>query len=117
MTECFELIDRKLLKGPWVMGERYTICDPRMAAGYAADEKAKLLSARRTQNHELQLAGHRMPDSHSCTRLLAPILNGVMRHGVHCHRHHTEQGCSEPEGSTAQSSPVEASSLGEGLMQ
>ena len=33
------------------MGEQYTICDPRMAAGYAADEKAKLLSARRTQNH------------------------------------------------------------------
>ena len=51
MTECFELIDRKLLKGPWVMGEQYTICDPRMAAGYSADEKAKLLSARRTQNH------------------------------------------------------------------
>ena len=51
MTECFELIDRKPLKGPWVMGEQYTICDPRMAAGYAADEKAKLLSARRTQNH------------------------------------------------------------------
>jgi len=28
MTDCFELIDRKLLKGPWVMGEQYTICDP-----------------------------------------------------------------------------------------
>ena len=28
VTECFELIERKLLKGPWVMGERYTICDP-----------------------------------------------------------------------------------------
>jgi len=28
MTECFELIERKLLKGPWVMGEQYTICDP-----------------------------------------------------------------------------------------
>jgi glutathione S-transferase len=27
MTECFELIERKLLKGPWVMGEQYTICD------------------------------------------------------------------------------------------
>ena len=26
------------------MGEQYTICDPRMAAGYSADEKAKLLS-------------------------------------------------------------------------
>lgn len=25
---CFELIERKMLKGPWVMGEAYTICDP-----------------------------------------------------------------------------------------
>lgn len=28
MAECFELIERQLLRGPWVMGERYTICDP-----------------------------------------------------------------------------------------
>ena len=41
MTECFELIDRKLLKGPWVMGEQYTICDPRMAAGYSAGTKGQ----------------------------------------------------------------------------
>jgi glutathione S-transferase len=25
---CFELIEGKMLKGPWVMGETYTICDP-----------------------------------------------------------------------------------------
>lgn len=25
---CFELIERDMLKGPWVMGEAYTICDP-----------------------------------------------------------------------------------------
>jgi glutathione S-transferase len=25
---CFELIENKMLKGPWVMGETYTICDP-----------------------------------------------------------------------------------------
>jgi glutathione S-transferase len=25
---CFELIEHKMLKGPWVMGEQYTICDP-----------------------------------------------------------------------------------------
>jgi glutathione S-transferase len=25
---CFELIEREMLAGPWVMGERYTICDP-----------------------------------------------------------------------------------------
>ena len=28
MTACFALIERDLLKGPWVMGEQYTICDP-----------------------------------------------------------------------------------------
>jgi glutathione S-transferase len=26
--ECFALIERELLQGPWVMGENYTICDP-----------------------------------------------------------------------------------------
>ncbi len=25
---CFELIERKMLQGPWVMGESYTVCDP-----------------------------------------------------------------------------------------
>jgi len=25
---CFDLIERDYLKGPWVMGEAYTICDP-----------------------------------------------------------------------------------------
>jgi glutathione S-transferase len=26
--ECFELIERSMFKGPFAMGERYTICDP-----------------------------------------------------------------------------------------
>ena len=25
---CFELIEQKMLQGPWVMGESYTVCDP-----------------------------------------------------------------------------------------
>jgi glutathione S-transferase len=25
---CFELIEREMLKSPWVMGEAYSICDP-----------------------------------------------------------------------------------------
>ena len=25
---CFELIEREMLAGPWVMGEAYTVCDP-----------------------------------------------------------------------------------------
>ena len=28
VTACFELIENGMLKGPWVMGEAYTICDP-----------------------------------------------------------------------------------------
>ena len=28
MAACFALIERDILKGPWVMGEQYTICDP-----------------------------------------------------------------------------------------
>ena len=28
MGECFQLIATDMLKGPWVMGDQYTICDP-----------------------------------------------------------------------------------------
>ena len=27
MAACFALIEREMLKGPWVMGEQYTVCD------------------------------------------------------------------------------------------
>ena len=25
---CFDLLEREMLKGPWMMGEAYTICAP-----------------------------------------------------------------------------------------
>jgi len=28
VAACFELIESKMIQGPWVMGETYTICDP-----------------------------------------------------------------------------------------
>jgi glutathione S-transferase len=28
VSECYHLIERDMLKGPWVMGNVYTICDP-----------------------------------------------------------------------------------------
>lgn len=28
VTQIFELIDTKMLKGPWVLGDTYSICDP-----------------------------------------------------------------------------------------
>ena len=29
---CFDLIERTMLRGPWVMGDSYTICDPHLFA-------------------------------------------------------------------------------------
>jgi glutathione S-transferase len=28
MRDCFELMEGKMFHGPWVMGERFTVCDP-----------------------------------------------------------------------------------------
>ena len=28
MAACFDAIERNMLRGPWVMGDAYTICDP-----------------------------------------------------------------------------------------
>jgi glutathione S-transferase len=28
VASCYQLIEGKMLGGPWVMGETYTICDP-----------------------------------------------------------------------------------------
>jgi glutathione S-transferase len=28
MADCFALIEKTMIKGPWVMGDSYTICDP-----------------------------------------------------------------------------------------
>jgi glutathione S-transferase len=28
VAACFELIEREMVKGPWVMGDAFTICDP-----------------------------------------------------------------------------------------
>ncbi|WP_240514054.1 glutathione S-transferase family protein [Paramylibacter kogurei] len=32
MLECFQLIEREYLRGPWVMGDHYTIADPYLFA-------------------------------------------------------------------------------------
>ena len=45
VAECFEMIERELFIGPWVMGDTYTVCDPylffmsRMLEGDKVDPK------------------------------------------------------------------------------
>jgi glutathione S-transferase len=53
--DCFRLIEREMLKGPWVMGETFTICDPYLftlaqwleADGVALDDIPRVVDHRR----------------------------------------------------------------------
>jgi glutathione S-transferase len=48
MAACFSLIERAMLKGPWVMGEQYTICDPYLftLAGWLQGDSVDLAGCR-----------------------------------------------------------------------
>jgi len=50
---CFELIERDMLKGPWVMGEAYTICDPYLftLAGWLEGDGVDLTKLPRVMDH------------------------------------------------------------------
>ena len=44
MSECFTLIEQDMFKGPWVMGEAYTICDPYLftISGWLAGDSVEI---------------------------------------------------------------------------
>jgi glutathione S-transferase len=50
---CFELIEHDMLKGPWVMGEAYTICDPYLftLAGWLEGDGVDLTRLPRVMAH------------------------------------------------------------------
>jgi glutathione S-transferase len=58
MTQCFELIERGMLKGPWVMGQDYTICDPYLytLATWLDGDKADLSKLPRVVEHRQRMA-------------------------------------------------------------
>jgi glutathione S-transferase len=55
---CFALIERDMLKGPWVMGERYTICDPYLftLAGWLEGDSVDLATLPRVADHRKRMA-------------------------------------------------------------
>ena len=55
---CFELIERDMLKGPWVMGETYTICDPYLftLAGWLEGDGVDLTRLRRVIAHRRRMS-------------------------------------------------------------
>jgi glutathione S-transferase len=50
---CFALIERDMLKGPWVMGEQYTICDPYLytIAGWLEGDGVDLAALPKVADH------------------------------------------------------------------
>ena len=57
MAACFALIEREMLKGPWVMGEQYTVCDPYLFTLVG-------LARRRRRRSRDPAEGRRSPQAH-----------------------------------------------------
>lgn len=68
VTQCFELIERGMLQGPWVMGQHYTVCDPYLftLATWLDGDKADLSKLPRVVEHR-----QRMSERASVKRALA----------------------------------------------
>jgi len=55
---CFALIERDMLKGPWVMGEQYTICDPYLytIAGWLEGDGVDLAALPKVADHRKRMS-------------------------------------------------------------
>jgi glutathione S-transferase len=58
MGACFALIERDLLRGPWVMGETYTVCDPYLftLAQWLEGDGVDLSSLPRVMEHRKRMS-------------------------------------------------------------
>jgi glutathione S-transferase len=53
MTDCYTLIENEMLKGPWVMGAAYSICDPYLytISGWLAGDKVDITKFPKVNDH------------------------------------------------------------------
>ena len=53
MAACFALIERDMLRGPWVMGEQYTVCDPYLftIAGWLEGDSVDIATLPKVADH------------------------------------------------------------------
>ncbi len=68
MGACFELIENGMLKGPWVMGEHYSVCDPYLftIAGWLEGDGVDLTRLPKVMDHR-----HRMAERPATQKALA----------------------------------------------
>jgi glutathione S-transferase len=55
---CFSLIERDMLRGPWVMGEQYTICDPYLftLAGWLEGDSVDIATLPKVADHRKRMS-------------------------------------------------------------
>jgi glutathione S-transferase len=58
MAECFELIENGILRGPWVLGEQFSICDPYLftLAGWLKGDGVDIARFPKVQDHHRRMA-------------------------------------------------------------
>ncbi|MDB5482927.1 MAG: gst [Caulobacteraceae bacterium] len=68
MSDCFDLIERDMLAGPWVMGEAYSFCDPYLftIAGWLEGHRLDIARWPKTADHF-----DRMSENPAVRRVLA----------------------------------------------
>jgi glutathione S-transferase len=56
---CFELIESKMMRGPWVMGDTYTICDPYLftITGWLEGDSVDIARFPKVKAHRDRMAG------------------------------------------------------------
>ena len=57
MAACFDLIETKMLRGPWVMGETYSIADPYLftIAGWLESDSVDIAGFPRVHDHFMRM--------------------------------------------------------------
>jgi glutathione S-transferase len=57
MGACFALIERDMLRGPWVMGDTYTICDPYLftLAGWLEGDSVDISTLPKVADHRKRM--------------------------------------------------------------
>jgi glutathione S-transferase len=58
MGDCFELIERQMFKGPWVLGEQFSVCDPYLftLAGWLQGDGVDIARFPQVQAHHARMA-------------------------------------------------------------
>lgn len=73
MGDCFDLIERQMLRGPWVMGAQFTICDPYLftLAGWLEGDGVDIARFPKVADHHA-----RMNDDARVRKVLAAETSG-----------------------------------------